>query len=231
MAEGIRSVEALIASSMDVRGVLVGPQLTETARGAALVAAARARGVEVAEVDERSLASAAQTDSPQGVLAVGAIPTWSWSAVPNREPLRIVLLDAIQDPGNVGTIVRTAAALGAAAVVALPGTVDLWNAKVVRSGMGTHFTNLVFASDWQSVDAWRTGAAVPIWGTDAEGEPLPDVKAAAPSRLAVAFGNEGMGLTPEARSRASRLVSLPIGGVESLNVAIAAGIVMYELRP
>jgi TrmH family RNA methyltransferase len=139
------------------------------------------------------------------------------------------VLDAVQDPGNVGTIVRTAAALGADATVALPGTVDLWNAKVVRSGMGAHFHHLCLAGTWDDLDAFRGQVPFDLWAADATGEPLSHSTAAA-ARVAVVVGNEGGGLSPAARERATKLVAIPIAQpVDSLNVAVAAGILLHEL--
>ena len=143
--------------------------------------------------------------------------------------MRALVLDAVQDPGNVGTIVRTAAALGATATVALPGTVDLWNAKVVRSGMGTHFFHPAFHATAESLDAFLASAGVELWCADAKGEAIG--ARARPPRLALAVGNEGNGLTPATRARADALVALPIApDVESLNVAVAAGILLHALR-
>jgi TrmH family RNA methyltransferase len=139
------------------------------------------------------------------------------------------VLDAVQDPGNVGTIIRTAAALGADATVALPGTVDLWNAKVVRSGMGAHFHHLCLAGTWDDLDTFRRQVPLDLWAADATGEPV-SRSTAAPARVAVVVGNEGGGLSSEARERATRLVAIPIAQpVDSLNVAVAAGILLHEL--
>ncbi|MEP6989572.1 MAG: RNA methyltransferase, partial [bacterium] len=140
-----------------------------------------------------------------------------------------VVLDAVQDPGNVGTILRTAAALGATAAVSLPGTVDLWNAKVVRSAMGASFHFPVLSATWAELDLFRQRHDIALWGTDAAGAPLDTL--APPSRLALVVGNEGAGLSPDARSRVDALAALPIGAVvESLNVAVATGIFLYQLR-
>jgi len=136
----------------------------------------------------------------------------------------------VQDPGNVGTIVRTAAALGASAVVATPGTVDLWNAKVVRSAMGAGFHLPTLASTWDALDAFRRRESLALWGGDAGGTPLHELKP--PERLALVVGNEGAGLSADARRLVDRLVALPIAEtVESLNVAVATGILLYQLRP
>ena len=114
--------------------------------------------------------------------------------------------------------------------MALPGTVDLWNAKVVRSGMGAHFHHPCLSGTWEDIEAFRTERGIAIWAADAAGEPLPGISP--PSKLALVVGNEGSGLSSLPRSRADRIVALPIAGaVDSLNVAVAAGILLYELRP
>ncbi|MFL5617108.1 MAG: TrmH family RNA methyltransferase [Gemmatimonadaceae bacterium] len=230
VAEGVRAVEELLSSPLSVRGLLVAPQLTDAPRGSALLDVARRRGVELTNVDAREFASAAETDSPQGVLAVAEIPQRRLEDAQLPERARLVVLDALQDPGNVGTILRTAAALGAAAVLAMPGTVDLWNAKVVRSAMGALFHGPAFMSTWPELDTFRARHGVALWGADASGTPLERLQA--PERLALLVGNEGAGLSPEGRARVEQSVSIPIGStVESLNVAVATGIILYQLRP
>ena len=229
VAEGVRAVEELLAARLPVRGLLAAPQLTEAPRGATLLDAARQRNVDITYVDEREFASAAETDSPQGVLAVAEIPKRRLEEIDLARQARIVVLDAVQDPGNVGTILRTAAALGASVVIAMPGTVDLWNAKVVRSAMGALFHSPAFMSTWVELDTFRARQSVAIWGADAEGTPLERVQP--PDRLALLVGNEGAGLSAEGRARVQQFVSIPIGSsVESLNVAVATGIILYQLR-
>ena len=228
VAEGLRTVEELVRSPLRIRGVLVAPQLADSPRGAALLASLEGRA-EVAAVTDREFASAAGTESPQGVLAIGEIPRFGLERLELRADARILILDALQDPGNVGTILRTAAALGVMATVSLPGTVDLWNAKVVRSAMGAQFHHPAFRTTWEELDPFLSAASVAVWGADGAGAP-PNA-APAPSRLALVLGNEGSGLRPEARRRCTRLVGLPVTqAVESLNVAVAAGILIYALR-
>ncbi len=217
-------------SPLAVRGVLVAPQLAEAPRGAALITALRARGTAVTEVTALEFASAAETESPQGVLAIAEIPTRELEHLVVPPRARLVLLDAVQDPGNVGTILRTAAALGASAVLALPGTVDLWNAKVVRSAMGTGFHIPALSCTWDELDAFRVRDSIACWGADAGGRPLGELTP--PQQLALIVGNEGAGLSPESLGRVDLLASLPISSaVESLNVAVATGILLYQLRP
>ena len=229
VAEGVRTVEELLRSTFVITGALIAPQLGDAPRGAALLESLRSRSdLECAEVSEREFASAAETESPQGVLAIAEIPSRTLESLSSVTPLTLLVLDAVQDPGNVGTILRTAAALGASATVALPGTVDLWNAKVVRSGMGAHFHHPCFHSTGDELATFLARENVPLWGADARGESV--TGRSRPERLAIAVGNEGSGLTPATRDRASALVALPIRrDVESLNVAVATGILLYEL--
>jgi TrmH family RNA methyltransferase len=229
VAEGVRSVEELLRSNLPVRGVLVAPQLADAPRGQALRKAIDEAGIELAEVSEKDFRSAAETESPQGVIAIGQVPDRSLDTLDVAGVCRLIVLDGVQDPGNAGTIVRTAAALGATATVALPGTVDLWNPKVIRSSMGAQFQHPAFHTSIDDLLAFLDRKRIELWATDASGSALE--KSGAPLRLAIAVGNEGSGLSPAIRAKAIRTVSLPIAAnVESLNVAVATGIILYELR-
>jgi TrmH family RNA methyltransferase len=229
VAEGVRTVEELVKSALEIEGILIAPQVEEAPRGAALVAAARDRGLTVEQVGASEFASAAETESPQGILALARIPSATLDEIPGAESLRLLILDAVQDPGNVGTLLRTAAALGATATIALPGTVDLWNAKVVRSAMGAHFQHTAIHAPWDEVLSFRSKSGLQLWGADAAGSPVGS--SPIPGRLGLVVGNEGAGLTESVRSALDRLVSIPMSPrAESLNVAVAAGILLHEVR-
>ena len=229
VVEGVRGVEELLRTSISIKGVLSSPRLATTARGFELGALIEARGLPLEAVDEKDFASAADTDSPQGILAIAAVPETRLSDLPDTPTLRLLVLDGIQDPGNAGTSIRTAAALGAVATLALPGTVDLWNAKVVRSGMGAHFHHPCLTGTWDELAEFREQRGLELWAADVSGAPVRSL--APPARLGLIVGNEGSGLSSLARTRADHLVALPIAStVESLNVAVAAGILLYELN-
>jgi TrmH family RNA methyltransferase len=244
VAEGVRAVEAALDAGAAARGALVGPALAATERGRALRARLDFTGVPVMDVDERDFVSAADTEAPQGVLLVAAQPAAppaladhpalagaARQAVPGRE-LRVLVLDAVQDPGNVGTLVRAAAGLGATAVVALPGTADVWSAKVVRAAMGAHFAVPTLPATPDALAAFLAAFDIPLWGADGDGADVGAAAPDAPPRLAVALGNEGAGLTPAVRALVARLVAVPSSGlVESYNVAVAGSILLYALRP
>jgi len=230
VAEGARTVEELLSSPLAVRGALVGRAENDTQRVAALRAELFRRGIPAEEVNERDFASAASTDSTQGVLAIAAIPPRDLHTLTLPSTATLLLLDGVQDPGNAGALLRTAAALGASAMIALPGTVDLWNAKVVRSAMGALFHQLAVSITWEALDEFRLAHHVALWGAAADGEPMHGVTA--PARLALVIGNEGAGLSREALRRVERSVGVPLApDSESLNVAVAAGILLYHFHP
>lgn len=221
-------VEDLLLSPLHVKLVVCSSSLGDSERGQALVDAAEDQSVPVHEVSEDELSEYAATDSPQGVLAMAEIPSYRFSdLLPSEDPAAVLLLDAVQDPGNFGTLLRTAEALGATGVVALPGTVDPWNPKSVRAAMGASFRLPVVASSWPDAADWLLDARFTILAAAAGGAPLPHP---APTRTALVLGNEGAGVSAETLARATRSVGIPIRGrAESLNVAAAGAILLYEL--
>jgi len=229
LAEGVRVVEDLLASPLAVSLVLTASSLGDTGRGQALIDAVDRRAIPRYTLPDAEFAAYAATQHPQGVLAVALAPRRTLDDVVFTPERRAALvLDAVQDPGNFGTLVRTAEALGAAGVILLPGTVDPWNAKAVRSAVGASFRVPVVAATWAELAPWleRQGARVLV--ADAGGAPITPELAA--GRAALVVGNEGAGAGAESRAQASAAVAVPIRGrAESLNVAAAAAILLYEL--
>ncbi len=228
VAEGVRTVEELFRSDLEIDGVLVTRAAAATPRTAVVLEQAEGRRVPILVVEDREFDSAAGTEAPQGILAVSAVPAFSFASLP-ASGIRLLVLDAVQDPGNVGTILRTAAALGVTATVALPGTVDLWNAKVVRSAMGSHFVHPAWSAPVEMLAPFLEARMIPLWGADAAGTPLPEF--VVPEQWALAVGNEGAGLSSAVQSLVAGTVALPISpAVESLNVAVATGILLFAFR-
>jgi TrmH family RNA methyltransferase len=135
----------------------------------------------------------------------------------------------VQDPGNVGTLVRTAFALGCDGVVLLPGTADPRNPKVLRGAMGASFRLPVIQLTDDQFAAWMRDRDVVAWVADTEGTDL--ARCTRPTRLALVVGNEGAGVRPFLHGLAQHRVAIPLArGAESLNVAVAAGILLYEAK-
>jgi len=160
------------------------------------------------------------------VIAVIAPRAWRLDDIAIDDRAVLVVLDALQDPGNVGTIVRTALALGARGVVALPGTAELANPKVLRASMGALFRLPSVAASEAEVTAWLARNRITVVATAAAGTPL--ATATLPRPLAFVLGNEGAGLVSGLGRDAALTVAIPLApGAESLNVAVAAGIFLY----
>lgn len=177
------------------------------------------------------LDSALTTPSPQPVAALVEPPDWTWAHILDRHrkvvPL-IMVLAGIQDPGNLGTILRSAEAFGADGVLALPGTVSPWNPKSVRASAGSVFRLPMLSVSIADCFTHLREAGVKIWTTTVhEAEPADLVDLAAP--VALIFGNEGNGVPAELAQMADGALTISCpGAVESLNAAVAASVLLYE---
>ncbi|HST62452.1 MAG TPA: RNA methyltransferase [Longimicrobium sp.] len=228
LAEGVRAVEDLLASPLPVRLAVASSSLGDTPRGQALLHLLAARGVALRETDDRTLAALADTETPQGILAAAPIPAAGLDALRMEDdPAIVLVLDAVQDPGNFGTLARTAEALGAIGLVALPGTVDPWNPKSVRAAMGSTFRLPVVEAGWDALAPFLRARGAETLAAVVGGSPLGDAR---PRRAALVLGNEGAGVGDETRAHADRAVGIPLRGrAESLNVAAAGAILLHDL--
>lgn len=227
LAEGVRVVEDLLDSPIVPRLALLSSPVEDTARGRALVE--RLAGTcEVERVTEAEMGELTDTDTSQGVMVVAETPRARIADVRPGPTDVVLLLDAVQDPGNAGTLIRTADAFGCAAVLAAPGTVDPWNPKVVRAAAGSLFRMPVVEVGSAALREWLEAEGVTAYAGDAAGTPIAEVAMRGPALVAV--GNEGAGLSDAVAALATMRVAIPIrGAVESLNVAVAAGILLHEL--
>jgi TrmH family RNA methyltransferase len=177
------------------------------------------------------LTSALATETPQPIAALVQPPCWSWEhlLVQGREKTPFILvLAGLQDPGNLGTILRSAEAFGATGIVALPGTVSAWNPKAVRASAGSVFrVPLLAVSERVCLDQLHE-SGVKILATAVQAAQSAElVDLAGP--VALIIGNEGNGVAPELASRADAAITIPCPGpVESLNAAVAASVLLYE---
>lgn len=231
LAEGVRAVEDLLASPLRVELLVHASSLEDDPRAAALLADARRRGVPLRAVPDAELRRLADTETPQGVLAVAEIPRRGPEEVDvAEEPAAVLVLDAVQDPGNVGTLIRTAEALGASAAVLLPGTADAWSPKTVRAAMGSSFRLPVVSAGWDALAPRLRGLGVRVLAAAGGGEPLDRLPGDVPRRTALVLGNEGAGVSEATLARADAVVGIPLRGrAESLNVAAAGAILLHDL--
>jgi len=227
LAEGVRLLEEALAAGIVIKHVLASPALEATARGGALKAALGRSGHGIMAASEEDLAELAATEHSQGILAVIEPPQWSLADIKPGPRTPVLVLDAVQDPGNVGAMVRTAFALGAAGVLALPGTAEMTNPKTLRATMGGFFHMPCVTVDETGLEAWAAEAGVLLMVAAADGNP-PARGQAQP--LAIAVGNEGAGTRPSLDRWAHGRIGVALRpGAESLNVSVAAGILLYEV--
>jgi TrmH family RNA methyltransferase len=220
VVEGVRLVEEAINSKWELQFALYDESLSE--RGISQVEGLRSLGVDVEMVSENLMKSLSETETPQGLLAV---VTLKQLPVTNR-PNFLLIPDQIRDPGNLGTLLRSAAATGVQAVILPPETTDPFAPKVVRSGMGAHFRLPMQSMSWEQIAA-RT-KDMQIYVADMDGKSCWEIDLRQP--LAVIVGGEAEGASEQARKLATGNISIPMAGnVESLNAGVAGSVLMFEV--
>jgi TrmH family RNA methyltransferase len=196
---------------------------TLSKRGHELLNAFKDPSVQLINVPDELMAKISDTESDQGLLLVIKHRQVSLPEDPNF----VVILDGIKDPGNMGTILRTAAAAGVQLVIHTPGCVDVYSPKVVRSAMGAHFNIPMASMNWEAIKTfWKeqplylaeSSRGKPIWELDFT------------KAVGIIIGGEAEGASAEARQAATNFAIIPMPGKsESLNAAIAAGIFIFEV--
>lgn len=219
--EGTRLLEEALAAGVLPHQLLHIPDLDE--RGETLLAGYRALGVNPIPVSAAVMRFASDTQTPQGLLAVLPLAPRPLPA----SPAFALILDQIRDPGNLGAILRTAAAAGVDAALLPPETADPFAPKVVRAAMGAHFRLPIHSLSWDRIRALT--APLSVYLADAAGA-TPYTSADFTRPLALIVGGEAHGPSAEARTLHPTPIRIPMpGGTESLNAAVAAGILLFEI--
>jgi len=223
VVEGLRLAQEAVDAGSPIHEAFYTAAFAASAAGQSLVAACAARAASCWEVSSEVMQALADTETPQGILLVVPILHLPCEA---QSPLTLIP-DAVRDPGNLGTMLRTAWAAGVSQVLLPPGTVDYTGPKVVRAGMGAHFHLPLRRATWDEIRAAVAGSA--IWLAEAgPGTPYDAVDWR--GRVTLIVGGEAEGAGPEGRALAAgRHVVIPMApGVDSLNAAMAAAILLFE---
>ena len=224
--EGLRIVEEAIRSGLKFRAVFF--RKTSENKAERLIPQL-AQHVETLLLTDKLFASAVPSESPQGVAALVKVPQYSVDDILSRSDAGPILaIGGIQDPGNLGTILRSAEAFGAAGAVLGEGTVSLYNSKVIRASAGSAF-RLPFAraSLVQAIDQMRALKIALLATSSHRGVPLRQAQLQPP--VAIFIGNEGAGLDPDILAKMDGAISIPHSPrVESLNAGVAASLILYE---
>lgn len=223
--EGQHLLAEAMASHLPIATVFVRTGAEQLLNGLAIV-----DETEVIALPPEVFSSAVATESPQGVAALVEAPHFVFDDMlgqSHAHPL-VLVVAGVQDPGNLGTLIRSAEAFGATGVVTLPGTVSLWNQKTLRASSGSVFRLPVVAAHPDELFAALAEHHIPaLAAVPSEAQPLSQYDLTGPS--AIILGNEGSGIASEILLRADARLTIPCPGpVESLNAAIAGSILLYE---
>ncbi len=222
VVDGVRLVEDAVNSNWRFRFALFDETLSE--RGTLNVERLTLNGVDVEGVSASLMKSLSETETPQGILAVLEL-----TQLPISNHLDFVLIpDQIRDPGNLGTLLRTAAAAGVQAVLLPPETTDAFAPKVLRAGMGAHFRLPIHSMTWGEIERFCESASQRIYLADMDGQSCWEVDLRQP--VALVIGGEADGASESARKLANGKISIPMSeNIESLNAGVAGSILMFEV--
>ena len=228
LVEGIHHVGAAIEAGWDVDTLLYAPELLTSDYARDLIVASAKKGIPCQPASPAIFRSLAGKENPQGILASVHQRDFALEQLPNFQ--HGVAIVAPQDPGNLGTILRTLDAVGADGLILLDGGVDLYHPKVVRASMGAIFWKPIVRVNFNDFIAWTSEHAYKLIGTSARGRSDLESLNLETDNWMLRLGNEQKGRSPEQISACDMLVSLPMRGRgTSLNLAVAAGILLYGL--
>ena len=223
--EGAKNIEEAIRSGLAIRAVLVSE--SGTSRAERLLPQLGAK-VEMVQVDDEIFRSAVDTATPQGVAALVESPKFTFEDCVRGETPLVVVTAGIQDPGNLGTLFRSAEAFGASGVLLGEQTVSRFNSKVVRGSAGSIFRLPCVATKLADAMKKLREHGVRSVGTSShKGKPLDKVELS--GSVALVIGNEGAGLPREVLAQLDEVITIPHSSkVESLNAGVAASVILYE---
>ena len=220
LAEGVRLVEEAFAANWPFRFVLHSDELSE--RGKKLIKKLEDKKIDVEKVENVLLQSLSEAETSQGVIAI-----LDYSPLPiPQSPNFILIPDSIRDPGNLGTLLRTADAAGVQALLIPSETTDAFAPKVVRAGMGAHFRLPILSMSWDEIR--EATKDLQVFLADMDGQSCWETDFHQP--LALIVGSEAEGASEQARKLANASVKIPMAGkTESLNAAVAGSVLMFEV--
>ena len=227
--EGIRVVAEAAAGERSLETLVVAPDLLTSQFGRELVEAQRATGTAVLEVSADVFASLSGKDGPQGLAAVGRQRWTDLAAIRPGDGLCWIALNAVSDPGNLGTILRTSDAVGGAGVILLGDCTDPFDPAAARASMGALFTQRLAKASWEAFTGWRASAGWTVVG-EADSAATHYRRHAYPRPLILLMGSEREGLSAEQQALCDAMVGIPMrGSADSLNLAVAAAVLLYEI--
>ncbi|MDI6801344.1 MAG: RNA methyltransferase [Thermodesulfovibrionales bacterium] len=230
LIEGQHLLEAaLAASSVEIKRVFFTEGFLSKKEGQRLLRQISKRDIQLIETSKHILSRLADTETPQGIIATVSIKPIGLEEIRFRDVPSLAICDGIQDPGNLGAIIRISDVAGADAVIILPGTCDVFMPKTIRATAGSLFNIPIVYSEIDALIGYLRDRNIRLYSSDAHAKALiyeSDFR----QPVAIAFGNEAHGVSEPMLKNAAAVFKIPIiGKAESLNVAMAASICLYEV--
>jgi len=231
LIEGVRLTEEALQGGV-LETVFYTENVFETDRARALLHSLMEKqneSISLHEVTPQVLKIITETESPQGIMGIARQQDNKLGQMILPELALVLIADSLQDPGNLGTMIRTAWCAGVDAVVCLPGTVDPYNGKTVRASMGGIFNVAIITGvEWEDVRVWCQEQQLQLVAGDLHGQKHFTLDYS--PRVALVIGNEGQGLTQVLPEQVDANITIPLAqGAESLNAAVACGVLVYEI--
>lgn len=231
LVEGILHVGAAAEAGWQFESLLYAPEMLKSGFARQLVEKLTASGIRTQAVSPAAFESFAEKENPQGLAAVVRQKTNSLGSLPAKFPAFLAALVAPQDPGNIGTILRTLDAVGADGLILLDGGADPYQSATVRASMGTLFWKPFVQTSFADFERWAKAGRIRLIGTSAHGNLDYHTLELDTRPTVLLLGSEQKGLTPEQIAVCDDLVALPMRGrATSLNLAVAAGVLLYALK-
>jgi TrmH family RNA methyltransferase len=227
--EGLNLIEMALASGNKINTVFFTDSFRAKKDGQKILREIAKKTDAIFEVTEQIMNKLADTETPQGIIATASYPQKNLEGVKFKSAPLIAVIDGIQEPGNLGTIIRTADAAGADAVIILKGTCDVFMPKTLRATAGSIFNIPIIYTGTDKLIEWLKSNGIMFTATALDsGKSIFDSDLKKP--IAFVFGNEAHGVSNEIKRKADLILKIPIyGKAESLNVSASAAVCLYEV--
>ena len=227
--EGLRIVGEASRYLERMQTLVISPELLTSAYGKELAVHLREKGIEILEVSAEVFATLSGKDGPQGLAAVMCQQAHPLPHLDPTAPALFIALDSVQDPGNLGTVLRTADAVAAQGVILLGNCTDAYDPAVVRGSMGAVFSVPVIKTEYDGLFAWCAAQQLAVVGTS-DSAAQHYAALSYPRRMLLLMGSEQKGLSAEVQARVGQMARIPMAGrSDSLNLAVATAVMLYEI--
>lgn len=228
LLEGFRLIEQVLQAQVDLDEVWMSTRALKSEAGKQIQTLLKSQNIPLSKSTDPLIRQVSDSKNDQGIIALAAVPPYE---SPPAFPSKALYLDGVSDPGNLGTLLRTAAWFGIQSVYVSPDSVDPFNSKVIRSAMGAHFYfTLLDSVQGETVLRNVASSSTAIIGADHQGEPLENLINTIAEKWILVLGSEARGIRESVQNYLTHKLSIPGSkGMESLNVSVAGGILLHTL--